>query len=73
MTLISFDLFNKAFCLNFVGDLLIAISTCIGACFVEESIDSLLIFNLRFYPLLSFRVGHNDANVIIKFDLRSTE
>ena len=68
MTLISYDLFNTISCLNFVGDLFISVSICIGACFVEESTDSLPIFNLRFCPLLSFRVSNDDENITIKFD-----
>ena len=73
MTLISYDLFNTISCLNFVGDLFISVSICIGACFVEESTDSLPIFNLRFCPLLSFRVSNDDENIIIKFDFWSVE
>ena len=30
------------------------------ACFVEESIDSALIFNVEFFPLLSFKTGNAD-------------
>ena len=67
-TLISFDLFNTVSCLNFVAQLFIAVSTCIGACFVEESMYFLPIFSLGLCPFLSFRVGKDDEKVIITFD-----
>ena len=72
-TLISCDLFNTVSCLNFVGHLFIAVSTCIEACFVEESIYFLPIFSLGFCPLLSFSVGKDDEKVIITFDFGSME
>ena len=53
--------------------LFIVVSTCIGTCFVKESIDSFPIFNSGFCPLLSFRVGKDDENVIITFDFLSVE
>ena len=72
-TLISCDLFNTAFCLNFVGHLFVAVSTCIRAYLVEENTDSLPIFNLGFCPLLSFRVGKDDEKVVITFNFLSVE
>ena len=67
-TLISCDLFNTVSFLSAVGHLFVAVCTCTGTCFVEESIDSLPIFKLRFCPLLSFRVRKDDEKVIITFD-----
>ena len=66
-TLISCNLFNTVSCLNVFGHLFIVVSTCMGTLFVEESIVSLPIFNLEFFPLLSFRVGNDDEKVIITF------
>ena len=43
----------------------LVVSTCIGICFFEESIDSTLIFNLGSYPLLSFGMDNGDQ---IAFD-----
>ena len=44
---------------NILGTDFRAVS-CIEACFVEESIDSAPIFNVEFFPLLSFRTSNAD-------------
>ena len=44
----SSDLFNTVSCYKCFGNWLIALSTCVKACFVEESVDSLPVFNLGF-------------------------
>ena len=40
------DLFNTVSCYKCFGYWVIALSTCVVACFVEQSIDSLPVFNL---------------------------
>ena len=52
--------FNTVSCFKFLEHWFNAISTCIGTCFVEKSIDSLPIFNLRFCLFLCFRIGKDD-------------
>ena len=44
----SSDIFNTVSCYKYFGNWLIALSTCVEACFVEESVDSLPVFNLGF-------------------------
>ena len=44
----SCDLFNAVSCYKILGHWFIALSTCGETCLVEESIDSLPIFNLGF-------------------------
>ena len=42
----SSDLFNTVSCYKCFGYWVIALSTCVVACFVQQSIDSLPVFNL---------------------------
>ena len=53
------------FVFNFLGSDFLAVATYTRACIVEESIDSSTIFNLKFYPLIGFRMGNGDQKVIL--------
>ena len=61
------------FTCHLVVHLFIVVSTFTRACFVEESINFLPIFNMGFCPFLSFTVSEDDEKVIIRFDFWSVE
>lgn len=59
------DIFNAVSCLYFLGTDFLAVSTCIDACFLEESINYFPTFNLGFRSLLSSKWAMASKGLIV--------